>query len=348
MNTLHPLNFRYLGSVLFGVLMSLSTFNLRADEPLPYAAYFNPDKGFKPAQRNFQQIFLQLAGSLEHSGSPEAYLKHVMAEHARIDAKYKKASGKATTSRPAYFTDEYLAKLIKNWNEMAPTLALESLCRQSGRNMRYAIMGAWNMSLDEMVTLETKLTKEDAATYRAILEKDYFAKADFPMLDKFYQGPYDKLTEHAKSQLSVRTWRGTQTPEKRAESIRTGKGGTILLRLLNDHQDKSHAYFEEGTPVTNADTLLKEIIATLQLEQDEVALEGLDAFERDALKYSHLISAAFKMRIDHVKAEATVPSAAKDVEEALNLMAKTLLVAAQMEFTDASYSALADQSPPKR
>ncbi len=122
--------------MLFVLLFSQSS--ARTEEAPPYAAYFNPAKGFKPAQANFQLIFLQMAGSFESSGSPEAYLRHIMAENSRIDGKYRLATGKTGAARPSYFTDEYLERLLRNWNKMAPALALESLARESGRNMRLA------------------------------------------------------------------------------------------------------------------------------------------------------------------------------------------------------------------
>jgi len=82
-----------------------------------YLRYFNPSKGFKPAQTNLTQIFLQLAGSLEHSGSPEAYLRHMQKEHARISAKLTAKTGKPHHGRmPAHMTDAYVEKLIANWN----------------------------------------------------------------------------------------------------------------------------------------------------------------------------------------------------------------------------------------
>jgi hypothetical protein len=346
MNTLHPLIFRYLGSVLFGILMTLGISDSKANDPPPYAAYFNPDKGFKSVQGSLQMIFLQLAGSLEHYGTPEPYIRHVMTEHGRVDAKYFKATGRHITSQPPYLTNEYIESLAKNWNQMSPVLTLEPLCKTSGRNLRYAIMGSWNMAISEMVAAETSLTKEEAASYRAILKKDYFTKADFPMLEKFYQSPYDKLTEQAKNELSVRTWRGTQPPDKRDKAIQDAKGGTLLLRILNQHQDNALAYFEDRkAPKANADDLQETLITQLKLNLVEVRLNGLDAFERDALYYSHLIRAAVQKRIDHVQAQMKNAEEAKAVAKALTLTLENLVVLAQMEFEDAMFSTLADKKP---
>src|SRR5579862_5578741 len=79
-----------------------------------YLQSFDPAKGFKPAQRDLTEIFLQLAGSLEYYGSPEPYLRHVASEHKRIEALYRQKFGKNPTSfRPAYVDDAYIDGLAK-------------------------------------------------------------------------------------------------------------------------------------------------------------------------------------------------------------------------------------------
>ena len=40
-----------------------------------YFSSFDPAKGFKPAQRDLTEVYLQLAASLENFGSPEPYLR---------------------------------------------------------------------------------------------------------------------------------------------------------------------------------------------------------------------------------------------------------------------------------
>jgi hypothetical protein len=107
-----------------------------------YLDSFDPAKGFKPAQRDLTEIFLQLAGSLEAYGSPEPYLRHVAAEHARIEALYRQKFGKAPKSyRPAYMTDAYIDGLAKNWNALSPKLGLEAYAKNVGHTMRDAIKG---------------------------------------------------------------------------------------------------------------------------------------------------------------------------------------------------------------
>jgi hypothetical protein len=108
----------------------------------PYLAFFNPANGFKPAQTNLTHIFLQLAGSLEHSGTPEGYLRHMQKEHARIAAKFSAKTGKPYQGRlPTHMTDAYVDKLIANWNLLSPKLKLDALAKDAGRCAREGIRG---------------------------------------------------------------------------------------------------------------------------------------------------------------------------------------------------------------
>jgi hypothetical protein len=112
-----------------------------ADKP-EYLASFDPAKGFKPAQTDLTEIFLQIAGSLEYYGSPEPYLRHMVQEHTRIEALYRQKFGNAPTSfRPAYMTDQYIDRLSANWNVLSPKLGLDSYAKDVGHMMRDAIKG---------------------------------------------------------------------------------------------------------------------------------------------------------------------------------------------------------------
>lgn len=113
-----------------------------ANERFEYLASYDPAKGFKPAQRDLTEIFLQLAGSIEAHGSPVPYLKHVAAEHSRIENLYRRKSGKEPKSfRPAYMTDAYLDKLAANWNILSPKIGLEPYAKDVGHMMRDGIKG---------------------------------------------------------------------------------------------------------------------------------------------------------------------------------------------------------------
>ena len=119
-------------SFLFLTLCHLAV----AQTPDPeYLAFYNPAKGFRPAQRNLTEIYLQIAGSLEASGSPEPYLRHMQAEHARI------AALTGISKLPARMTDQYIDKLVANWNKLSPLLGLDELTKKVGHDVRNGIRG---------------------------------------------------------------------------------------------------------------------------------------------------------------------------------------------------------------
>ena len=125
----------------FALFLCADSGTLAAEKP-EYLDSFNPAKGFKPAQRDLTEIFLQLAGSLEQYGSPEPYLRHIAQEHARIESLYRRKFGTEPKSyRPAYMTDEYLNRLAANWNLLSPKLGLEPFAKDVGHMMRDAIKG---------------------------------------------------------------------------------------------------------------------------------------------------------------------------------------------------------------
>lgn len=228
----------YLGVALAGMICIC-----HAEEP-----HFDPDKGFKPAQTNLTEIFLQLAESLEHYGHPGPYLRHMKAEHQRIEAAYEAKFGKELVSCcPGYMTDEYVESLVANWDKLAPKLGLEQLAKDSGQRMRMAINGddgkgtvailifnrhqdlvsegqkiGFDQLRDEFARLieegeipflverESELDDAGKNEYQALLEKRRFERTDFPALERFYDGPFDHLSEYGKSQISARTFAGTR------------------------------------------------------------------------------------------------------------------------------------------
>jgi hypothetical protein len=119
----------------------LPLFAIGAEQP-EYLASFDPAKGFKPAQHDLTEIFLQIAGSLEYYGSPVPYMQHMAKEHERIDALYIARYGTVPKSyRPAYMTDEYLNRFAKNWDYLSPKLGLDSFAKEVGNDMRAGING---------------------------------------------------------------------------------------------------------------------------------------------------------------------------------------------------------------
>lgn len=107
-----------------------------------HLASFDPAKGFKPAQRDLAEILLQIAGSLEHHGSPAPYLRHIQAEELRVARQYNLKTGHDMPGcRPADMTDAYIDRLISNWDVLSPKLKLDGLAREAGICTRKAIRG---------------------------------------------------------------------------------------------------------------------------------------------------------------------------------------------------------------
>ena len=104
--------------------------------------HYQPANGFKPAQTNLTEIFLQLADSLEHHGSPEPYIRHMQSEHKRISALYEQKTGDPHKGRmPSYMTEEYLNRFIANWNALSSKLGLDQLAKDAARCAHNAIQG---------------------------------------------------------------------------------------------------------------------------------------------------------------------------------------------------------------
>lgn len=133
---------------LVGALLATFAFlcvpkaTLWADGRPEFLSSFDPAKGFKSAQADLTDIFLQIGASLECYGSPEPYMRHVKAEHERVEAKFRQQLGRASkTCWPAYMTDEYFGQFAANWAALAPKIGLVALARNTGHNMRDAILG---------------------------------------------------------------------------------------------------------------------------------------------------------------------------------------------------------------
>ena len=305
----------------------------KAVEQSAYSAYYDPAKGFKPAQHNLTKAFLQLAGSLEATASPEPYIRHVLAEHTRIEAKFKAATGKSGSSRPTYLTDAYVENLLRGWKKLEGPLKLDALCRESGRNMRYAIMGSWNKSISEQVDQEAALSAPERLSFSNLLVKPSFTRADFHAMESFYKDSFDKLTEEGKDQISTRTKLGQLPEAERTEFLRKrSSGGTALVEIFNNYQDKLVPELEGRTRTgITSDTLENELIKHLHLSENAPSGQSLSETEFDAFKYSQLIRAGFQKRFD-LAFQNLPKDQAKEIQKALTLMAENLLVIAHSEY----------------
>jgi hypothetical protein len=128
--------------IVLAVLMLECQLLVLASTPPEYLQSFDPQKGFKPAQKDLTEIFLQIAGSLEFYGSPEPYLRHMANEHTRIETKYQKKYGKAGKSfRPPQMTDQYIDTLSASWRFVSPKFGLDAFAKEIGGAMRDGIQG---------------------------------------------------------------------------------------------------------------------------------------------------------------------------------------------------------------
>lgn len=325
----NPLIFRYL-LWIFPITAPLAA---RAVEPISATSYFNAATGFKPAQRSFQPIFLQMAASLEAYGTPANYLRHVNSEGKRVEAAWLKAKGKPAKFRPEYFTEEYIEKLITGWNQMERVLALQCFTRNTGKQMRFAIMGSWNMPPADLAAMETKLTAVESLDYQKLLAMPFFKKSDFPAMEAFYAdgNGYDKLSDTGKAELSRRIERGTMPPKDRDADIKLWEGGTIILSIFRDHQKATAAGIDGGGEGANADDLRRTLALKLKLDEKDFDWEKLPPVERDAIAYSRAIKFYAERRLKEISKQAT-PEQMEAMESAMRLMYENLLVAAQLEF----------------
>ena len=335
---------RIVAFIFCAIIQFTSPARAAEDERLACADYFNPAQGFKPAQPNLTKIVLQMAGSLECHGTPEPYLRHVISEHKRIDALYKAATGKDGTNRPAYLNDDYVEKLVRNWNQMARPLALDGFSKQSGRNMRYAILGSWNMTTNELVAMETKLDENEKITYRRLLAKDYFERGDFGAMDSFYKVTFDKLSEVGKDQISKRTWRGQMTAEIRNKAIAADKGGTMVVKTLRDHEQAIIAHINNRiSPAATPEMLEAALQSTLRLNDSDRDLSSLPKDSKEAIFYAHQIKSALEKRISAVRKQSSNTGQTDEVEKALRAIIGELVVLSQSEFEASLYESQLNQ-----
>ncbi len=175
----NPLRKSYLRIRLWTVVAAvIAASHLQAADKPEYLASFDPAKGFKPAQSDLTEVFLQIAGSLEFYGSPEPYLRHMKAEHERIEAKYRQHfDTEPKHFCPAYMDEKYFSGLADNWKLLAPKLGLDPLTKKTGHLMREAING----TRDNGTMLVEIFNKHQARVYARMIGKGT-EPADFDAL----------------------------------------------------------------------------------------------------------------------------------------------------------------------
>ena len=62
--------------------------------------------------------------------------------------------------------------------------------------------------------LELALNPEEQKQLAAFLTKERFTRSDFDLLDRFYSGPYKRISERGKDELSRRVWNGARAAKE--------------------------------------------------------------------------------------------------------------------------------------
>lgn len=333
-------------SYLRGVFWVLAVVLILPSSGQSYLHNYDPQKGFGKADKSLTTIFLKIAGSLEHHGSPEPYLKWILEkEHPRIAAKWEDATGIERTSRPNYLTDDYLEKLLAGWESLEKPLGLEKLCRESGRYMRFAIDGSWNKTPEDWAFEEPGLSQKQRGLYKKLLAKPFFTKADFKETESFYAdgGGHEKLSKTGKAQLSDRFWLGKMPKNQRDNEFARRKGGTELVKFLNSFQERIQNNINTGGKrVVDADLMKKELANLLKLNGEKIKLVETDWTIRDSIAYSHLIKQGFDERFSHVDRTSSKEDA-EWAEKMMGAMLDALRIAAYSEIDAAIYELVVDQ-----
>ena len=109
-------------------------------------------------------------------------------------------------------------------------------------------------ALAGLIAAETRLNTEEKAQYGEFLEQEFFTRADFSKLDKFYSETWDKLSDEGKAQMSERVREGIRHNEysfdELPENVRKKESEWTYLQITEQkpaapglenvpHQDKA-------------------------------------------------------------------------------------------------------------
>lgn len=102
---------------------------------------------------------------------------------------------------------------------------------------------------------ESKLSAREREDYKILVSKSKFTKADFPALERFYDGPHDRLSEYGKSLLTARInagQKGEGVPTSDAEKYSAAMKqefetlfGKLRNQLTPDLADKLIGFVED-------------------------------------------------------------------------------------------------------
>jgi hypothetical protein len=155
------------------------------------------------------------------------------------------------------------------------------------------------VAVAHMVEREHRLNAAEKEQYGRFLEQDYFTKANFDELDRFYARSWDKLSDEGKAEMSHRVWEGIRRDEyefdelpenvrkKEAERLYQQISGqtTADERLKNiperDKQDFIREY-KAGNDKGVSEVLNRENFAENVSSRKESSPEGSPSNEKNA------------------------------------------------------------------
>lgn len=92
----------------------------------------------------------------------------------------------------------------------------------------------------QMVEREHRLNAAEKEQYGRFLEQDYFTKAKFAELDRFYAQSWDKLSDEGKAEMSHRVWEGIRRDEyefdELPENVRKKEAERLYHQLSGEIQ----------------------------------------------------------------------------------------------------------------
>ncbi|MAS94892.1 MAG: hypothetical protein CMO55_16980 [Verrucomicrobiales bacterium] len=128
-----------------------------------------------------------------------------------------------------------------------------------------------------LASREAALSEKEQSEFRKLLEKNTFSKTDFQTLERFYNGPYDRLTEFGKSQISKRVFAGQRgTPVTPSEAAR-------YSRELYDMYSSIFHQLEEQLPQSRANELESWIKSVINILNHAIMAELRLGFMERAL-----------------------------------------------------------------
>lgn len=266
-----------------------------------YKDFYDPAVGFEELDADLVDVFIKIAGSLEHHQSPEPYLRYVLAEYQSRSSRM--GQGRMGDVEPI-LTEEYVDGIMASWNQMREPLQMDEFARLSGIYLRHAVLGFWHQTIEERLSYEPNLNETDQARYRAIVERTFLEDVDMPAMELFYAEVRDKLTEQGKQSVSFRFWNGTRSNREIWDYMKElMDSGSFLHRILRefpaDAEDETYTGHQ----------LVGSIRVSLALEQT-VDLSDYGWMDIDSIEYAHNIKQLIDNRVEAISSQMGAETAA--------------------------------------